>query len=275
MNVFSSELLGVFVMGDLGPGPTFKIKGNKNTSTEMIAWNKEPFDLSANTDLTFNYSFDSGKTWAPLTVNVTTSAANTAAVRCYEISNALMANATFRELFESSVITDTKSNISFLKVRAKRPREIWKCYVSNASAETKLRFNKYAGLSQLPSYYSRHNINQINNFPDSAGCLLELSNPLAGDDVNIVQESGMSTTVKSDWELLEGKSSVFQFQKITTDGSNGNRTTQVIEYGAGSSVGGLARKTIYVYDGGNTTANPNKVFSIPYVLTSSDLVTPP
>lgn len=80
-----------------------------------------------------------------------------------------------------------------------------------------------------------------------------------------------SASVKTDWELLRGRSGLFTFQKITVDGSD--RITQIIEYGAGSQAGDLARKIKYSYTSSNT--KPDLIAEIPYVLASGDLITPP
>jgi hypothetical protein len=220
--------------------------------------------------LTFNYSFDSGSTWTALAVNVASGAASTSAVTCQEIATALSANTTWAELYEASVISDPKAG-NWLKVRAKRARGLWKTYISNTSAESKLRFNKKAGVAELPSYFSRHTIANIGEYDGSAGMLIELSNPVSGVDVAIVDDAGLdSSTVQSDYELLAGRSGLFNFQKITVDGSD--RITQIIEYPAGSVAGDFARKIQYSYTGANK--NPDKITEIPYTLTNSDLVTP-
>jgi hypothetical protein len=139
---------------------------------------------------------------------------------------------TWAELYEASVISDPKAG-NWLKVRAKRARGLWKTYISNTSAESKLRFNKKAGVAELPSYFSRHTIANIGEYDGSAGMLIELSNPVSGVDVAIVDDAGLdSSTVQSDYELLAGRSGLFNFQKITVDGSD--RITQIIEYPAGS-----------------------------------------
>ena len=84
-------------------------------------------------------------------------------------------------------------------------------------------------------------------------------------------ETGYLIDVHKDYQLLRGRSGLFQFQNITVDGSD--RTTQIIEYSAGAKVGDLAMITNYVYSGGNT--QPSEIFQQPYTLTASDLITPP
>jgi hypothetical protein len=76
--------------------------------------------------------------------------------------------------------------------------------------------------------------------------------------------------VHADYQLLRGRSGLFQFQNVTVDGSD--RPTQIIEYSAGAKVGDLAMKTTYAYTSANT--QPSKVCQVPYTLTAGDLVVP-
>lgn len=269
-NVFDSEFVGVLVLGDRQLSLNFRIKGNTNTSVNMIAWNREPYNLTGgNANLTFNYSFDSGSTWTPLVIDVSTSAAATSAALCSEIALALNGNATFSALYTASVITDPRSG-NYLKVMANRSREKWKTYVTNTSAESILRFNKKAGVGELPTYFARHTISNVGNYDDSVGMLVQLTT--SGADINIITDAGFDyTTVRNDWELLDGRSGIFNFQKITVDGSD--RITQIIEYPAGAGIGDLGRLIGYTYTGANK--NPNQITEIPYTLTSGSLVTPP
>lgn len=88
----------------------------------------------------------------------------------------------------------------------------------------------------------------------------------------MVTQAGFNiANVQTDWQLLRGRSGIFNFQNITVDGSN--RITQIIEYPAGAQVGDFARKIQYTYSGGNT--QPSQITEIPYTLTAGDLVTPP
>lgn len=270
-NVFDQEFVGALVLGDRQLSLNFRVKGNINTSIEMVAWNREPYNLSADTSLTFNYSLDSGHTWAARTINVTSLAASSSAVTCQEIANALNADALWKELYLAYVVSEPKAG-NFLKVRSLKPRERWKTYISNSSAESVVRFNKKAGVAELPSYFSRHTIANINTYSDSIGLLIELSNPVAGDDVAIVEDAGFdSASVSEDWELLAGRSGLFTFKKQTIDGSN--RVTEIIEYPAGAIAGDFAKKTSYTYSGANTS--PTNVTEEPYVIQSGDLITPP
>lgn len=267
-NPFETEFVGALVLGDRQLSLNFRVRPNINTSKDMVAWNREPYNLTGNTDLTFYYSFNSGATYSSVTIDVSTEAASVSAATCAEVAEALNANTLWFELYEAYVVSDPKAG-NFLKIRAKRPRERWKTYIDNAEAESILRFNKKAGVAELPTYFSRHTIDS--DFEDSVRMLIELSDPVTGVDVNIVEDADLdSATVQEDWQLLAGRSGIFNFQKITVDGSD--RITQIIEYPAGAAAGDFARKVNYSYTSSNK--NPDKITEIPYVLTGSDLVTP-
>lgn len=77
--------------------------------------------------------------------------------------------------------------------------------------------------------------------------------------------------VKSDWELLRGRSGLFTCQKLTVDGSD--RVTEIIEYQSGALTGDLGRKIKYTYTGALT--KPSTIAEIPYTLKSTDLISIP
>lgn len=83
--------------------------------------------------------------------------------------------------------------------------------------------------------------------------------------------NGHLILILADWELLADRSNTHTFANITQDGSG--RITQIIEYFCGAKAGDMGRKIQYTYTGANTV--PNQITTIPYTLTSADLVTPP
>lgn len=266
-NVFDSEFIGTLLLGDRQLSLNFRVRGNTNSSIDIIGWTPEPYDLSSETTLRFYYSFDAGNTWTTFTVNVAAGAAVPARTLASEIVTTLNANATFAALYEASVANDGK-NSRFVKIRSKRPRGSWKTYISNDGAEEILRFNKKAGVAELPSFFSRHTIDSES--PDSVKMLIELD-PSDLTHRTIITDAGLDYSAeREDWELLEGRSGLFTFQKITVDGSD--RITEIIEYPAGAEEGDFARKITYTYTGGNT--KPSEIFEIPYTLGSGDLITP-
>jgi hypothetical protein len=152
-------------------------------------------------------------------------------------------------------------------VKSRFQRENFKAYINNTSAETVLKFNRYAGVAELPDYFARHTIANRLTYTDSLGCLVQLSQPT---DNTIITDAGLSTSPKADYELLHGRSGLFMFNKQTVDSSS--RVTQKIEYPAGAVAGDMAKKTTYSYTGAKT--EPDTIAEIPYVLQSSDLITP-
>jgi hypothetical protein len=88
---------------------------------------------------------------------------------------------------------------------------------------------------------------------------------------SIITDAGFTPAdMQEDYELLRGRSGIFNFQKITVDGDD--RITQIIEYPAGAEAGDLARKINYTYTSSNE--KPDTITEIPYVLRSGDLITP-
>jgi hypothetical protein len=269
-NVFETEFRGNWVLHDRQYSLTFTCPANRNQSNFMMAYKQGPYDLTAAADLTINYAYDLDfKNWSALTINV--SGANAAATTVYEIVSTLNGNATFASMWVAVVADYENFKTVLIRTKPDRPKAVVKTYISNSGAETKLGFNRYAGVSELPTYFERHTIAERFNFPDSCAQIILLDE---GDsiDQDIIEQAGFDpSSMLEDWELLRGRASgLFKFKKQTVDGSG--RLTEVIEYGAGSQVGDFARKTQYVYTGANSV--PDEITEIPYVLQSGDLITP-
>lgn len=277
MNVFDQEFRGNLLLGDRQHIPTFPVPPNKNKSDQMIAWNNSTYDLSSDNTLTINYAIDPQmKAFSAISINVAggTASATTAA----EIVVALNANSTFLSLFTASEkkwVDRNRISQSTVFIQAKRPAQSIRAYISNSSAEKKLRFNKYAGIAEIPSFFDRHQISNSTN-PESEGMLIKLDGTDTAVDRVIIREFLQNTAwtnsdLQADYALLAGRSGLFQFKKQTVDGSN--RITQIIEYSAGAVAGDFAKKINYTYSGANTS--PTNITEIPYVLATGDLITPP
>ena len=282
-NPFTDEFRGSWVLGDRQQSLTFVCPGNKGRGDTVItAWSDGPYNLSGNDAdgnskavLTIKLCILPFRGWSSVAVNIGSGSALTVDA----IVTALNADATFAGLFTASKnVTSGRLEITSLK-----PTTSMKFYVVNGRAESVLKFNARAGIAELPTYFSRHTMAEILNFPDSANMLVALNPYAAGgssvvDDAlinNAVDGKGVSlgysaSTVQADYQLLEGRSGLFKFQKITVDGSN--RITQIIAYSAGAAVGAPAMKTKYTYTSANT--NPDKITEEPYTLESGDLITP-
>lgn len=275
-NVFENDFLGHLLLDDRQYVLDFKVPANVNKSLYQFAWAEPPYNTVGNTSLTINYSIDSGKTFSPLVISLTSGASRTAD----NIATELNANSNFASLFTAKVIV-TNTGVRRLLIQSILQREYFKVYISNTGAETILRFNSKAGVAELPSYFDRHTIANFQNFgpggsnayPDSQGCLVKLTIPT---DNFYITNAGFTATAQKDWQLLRGRAiGSFKFQNIVTDSGNGNRITSIIEYPAGAKAGDLARKIEYQYTGSNSTSQPNFVFECPYVLASGDLSTVP
>jgi len=227
-----------------------------------------------------NYAWDINfKNFSSLAINV--AGASPATTLASEVASKLNANAIFAEMFVAQVTPLVPHQPTFPHVspntytvlivpKPGRIKPNIKLWISNSSAEIPLRFNLKTGISEMPTYMDRHTIENRFIFPDSQGCLIHLdeSNP---DDEAIIEAAGFDPgAMLEDWQLLAGRSGIFNFQKLTVDGSD--RITEIIEYPAGAKKGDFARKIAYSYTGANK--NPDQITEIPYTLTNSDLVTP-
>lgn len=268
-NVFDQEYHGFLLLSDRKLIPSFKVAPNKNLQSKQVAWNPGPYDLSSGSVLEFNFAWDAEfKNWASLEIDV--AGANASATTAAEIVSALNNDPTFSSMLSASVYgIPGGDSVMVSKVASKRQSA--RFYFGNSGAETALGFNKMASVAELPEYFSRHTVQNVKNFEDSAGLLIRLDESDTVDQ-SVIQGAGFDpSSMKEDWELLRGRASgLFTFQKLTVDGSD--RITQIIEYPAGAVAGDFARKIQYVYSGSNT--NPSQVTEIPHVLQSGDLVSP-
>lgn len=173
--------------GDYGPGKglplTFKVPGNKNRGEVMVAWNSEPYDLSGDDDLTFNFAFDNEfKNIASFTVAV--AGATAASTLASEIRDILNANSSFSAWFTAGVDANAKgSQVNRLYVRQKRPASGFRTYISNSGAELALKFNKFGGVADIPSYFDKDTIANRFNTTEANNKLIRLSHAISGNTV--------------------------------------------------------------------------------------------
>jgi hypothetical protein len=270
-NLFSQEFIGNWVGSDRQYSVTFKIPANRNTQDYQLAYNDGPWDLtgldvSGNDSYLYINYFSSFDSTSYNTITIDVSGDDIASTKPYEVVDNLNADSNFSDLF----IAEVSKNTVLIKSNPRRSKNVI-MWISNDGAERVLRFNKHAGIAELPTYFGRHTIENKSSFSDSLGSLFLLDE---NDSVhqNIIEEAGFDfEVVQEDWELLNGRiSGLFTFQKISVDASD--RITQIIEYPAGAKEGALSRKMIYSYSGENTS--PSEVFEIPYVLQNNDLINP-
>lgn len=277
-NVFVADFEGNWVLGDRQHIPKFVVRRNSGRGDEWaVAWNEGPYDLSGNDadgstadTLEIMYALREPKNWALISVDITADAASASAVTPQEIVVSLNDDTLFSERFEASLDRYDGSGQNRVRIRQKKPGTEMRFYVKNGRAEEKLRFNARAGVQEMPTYFGRHTIDNRFGFDDGQNHVIELD--IAGSTVDLnlvldaVDDHGKAmdfgwdgTTERADWELLEGKSGLFDFTSY--DG-----TSVKIIYSAGAQAGDLAKKI--VTDGDNT-------FVMPHTLETGDLITPP
>lgn len=279
-NPFADEFRNNWLLGDRHHAPTFVIPGNAGRGKEIIyTWNKGPYNLSGTDSdgnqtkyLNVNYCLHNPKNWATIQVDLTAEAASSSAVSVSEVAASLLANTLFAERFK----VEYDFNLKIVKISQKKPITEFLFYVSNGQAEEVLRFNARAGVAEAPAFFGRHTIANRFTYSDSEGKLILLdpsSNVNAAVIDNAADARGTSlgydhSVVQTDAQLLRGKSGIFNYQKLTVDGSD--RITQIIEYPAGALAGDMARKINYTYT--STNKNPTTIKEIPYTLQSGDLI---
>lgn len=285
-NVFDNDFSGSMLLGDRQFIPSFVVKRNAGRGAELVyAWNQGPYNLSGNdasgntaANLLVSFALHNDKNWATITVPLTNGAASTSAVTTAEAAASMNAYSLFSERFIATVGSYNQNRHPQLMIKQRKPVTEFKFYVQNTNGESVLGFNARAGITELPTYFARHSVANRFNFVDSEGALIALDEGNAVDRLvinNAKDAYGVSlgydyTAMKEDWELMKGRSGIFNFQKLTVDASD--RITEIIEYPAGAIAGDLARKIAYTYTG--TNKNPNQITEIPYTLESGDLVTP-
>lgn len=298
-NPFSSEFRGNWVLGDRQQSLTFVCPPNSGRSEELVSsWNEPTngtYDFSGNDSdgnstnvLVFRFSIN--QIWTNLEVNITDNtnaslspAPTDSAMRPYEIVSILNSDPSFSSHFIASLDKFNSGENHRIIIRQKFQTSRMKFFVLNGRAEEILGFNKRAGVAELPSYFSRYKVYGGDmGYPiDGTNAIVELDPDAAGGssvvDDNIINYavdnkgnplSFDASVMKEDYEFLEGRSGIFMFKKQTLDGSG--RIVELIEYPAGASVGGFARKILYTYTGTNT--NPSTIKELPHVLESSDIL---
>ena len=285
-NPFAEEFRGNWVLGDHQQALSFPCPANTGRSANTITvWNEGPYNLGgADADGTLTRSLNlvfstaSGnlfKQWTTLSILI--AGVVPAATTAYEIQALLMADGTFSTFFDV-YIDQFNNDTPRLTIKSKSNKQV-KFYVLNNQAETILKFNARAGVAELPSYFDRHTVSNIYAFTDCQNALVSLNMTLNVDQAIVTGATdakgnplGYTTAIQADWQLLKGRSGIFNFQYITFDGSS--RIATIVEYPAGAKIGDLGRKITYSYSGVMTS--PNRIWETPYQLTNTEIsATPP
>lgn len=279
MNLFNQEYKAIFPQTDHHAFPktliTYSIPPNKNTNTTMYAWNTGPYNFSSVTDLTINWAINTAlNQFSSVSIDVSGSTAS--ATTALEVVAALNANTTFNDLFEAKIVKvqeqPSEAESQTVLILSKKENHGIRVYISNSGAESQLRFNKHAGIAEIPSYFSKDNIVNYNN-ENSAGHLIELDGTNTSIDRPIIREflnndGWTNSDLKTDWQLLEGRGGRFKFTINTVNGNG--QPTNTIEWSAGAVAGDLAVRTVRVW-GGASDSVPQEEYQVPHILTSSDV----
>jgi hypothetical protein len=284
MNPFPQEYRGSLLLDDRQYSLTFDCPPNAGRGPGDARTFSEPnWDLSGvdadgnDTDLlTISYALDRHQmTFVDLQIDIGVGAASLASVRPAEIVTTLNTNVSFSTHFAARVAEGG----GHIKLSTKKEPERIRWYIKRGGADTVLNFNKFVGIKELPTYFSRHTIDSRYDFVDGTAMLIELDPGGSTVDANMIDnavsnkgvELGYdSSVVLDDYQLLGGRSSAFMFYKNTVDGSS--RITQQIIYPAGAQVGDMAKLIKMTYTAAQT--EPDQRTEEPYVLTSGDLITP-
>lgn len=286
-NPFADEFEGSWPVGDRHHMPTYVIKPNTGRGKEIIyAWNNAPYNLSGN-DLDGNakkylkivYCLHNPKNWATMQIDLTSTAVSASSVTMEEVATALAANTLFNERFYVEISSYNSSASRTVKIFSKKPTTEFKFYVQNGQAESVLKFNTRAGIAELPTFMSKHTIANRFVYPDSEGKIIQLDMSLNEDAAlvnNAVDFRGVSlgyssSIVQQDWQLLRGRSGIYQFVKGPSGNAVSTTETQIL-YPAGAKAGDLAEKIVTQKDAGGIVVAS---FQMPYTLASGDLITPP
>lgn len=286
-NPFHEDFEGNWLLADRHHIPKFVVKRNAGRGAELVRTHiVGPYDLSGNDSegdaaniLKVCFSLNNNKNWATLSIDISDGAASSSAVTSAEIVAALNGDTLFSERFVASLGSYNKSSSPEIIIKQRKPATEFKFYIINGQAEEKLGFNKFAGVAELPTYFARHTLANRFAYTDSVGMLIQLdeSNNVDAALINgAVDHAGASlgfssSSVSDDYELLQGRSGLFQFTKGPSTNAVSSTTTTIV-YHAGAGVGDLAKKIVVQKDAGGLVVNE---FELPYTLASGDLITPP
>jgi len=168
-NLFN-DYYGYYITGDSSSFKlTFKVPANKNHGEFFINWNSGPYDFSSfGSNLKFNFAFDPAfKNWSSFTVDV--AGVNPSATTVYEIVEILNNNSNFKDWYTAGIYNNNQ-----IGIRQKRQALQFHTYISNSEAEFVLKFNKNAGIADIPSYFDKDTIDNRFVSQNANGHLIRL-----------------------------------------------------------------------------------------------------
>lgn len=214
-NVFN-EYQGFWSLGDHKDyALTFKVPGNKNSGEVSLAWENGPYDLSASGVLTINVAIDRDfKIFS--TINVDVTGADAGATKASEIRDILNSDSNF-----SSWFTASTSDLRF-GIRQKKSNTSMRHYVVNSGAENVVKFNKFAGVADIPSFFEKDTIAKRMDSPEANNCLVRLSHSIS--TISVANPTVVTTKVP---HLLTTGDKVFITGSNSTPSINGEYTATV------------------------------------------------
>jgi hypothetical protein len=159
-NPLPQDFYAPWLLSDRQYNPDFKCPRNAGRGDEfVVSYGTPTFNLSGNDSdgnskavLTISFALNDYRNWADL--QVTISASSLAATTPQEVVTSLLANAVFTDFFTVALDQSNQS----IQIRQKRPNTSMRFYIKNGRAESVLKFNKLAGVAEMPTYFTRHTI---------------------------------------------------------------------------------------------------------------------
>lgn len=275
-NVYNFEFRGSLFGADRQYQTTWNVPGNTNRPDYMVNKQVGPYNLSApgNNVFTMYYAYDPSLLgYSPL--NITITGADMTAVTAAEVASSLNSNNIFSGMFQASVFSSQYYQFAPSSVLIKYTKNTggghFRAYIENAGAETVLQYNRSAPIRQLPTYFTRWDMQERFQFPTLGPDRLILLNPSANSyEAQLIQLQGMDPNAPlADWQLMKGSNDAYFFYNSVYNTSG--QLTEELKYYAGASIGDAAKKTFYLYSGTTLCAK----LETPYTLQSGDLINPP
>ena len=275
-NVYNFEFRGSLFGSDRQYQTTWNVSGNTNRPDYMVNKQVGPYDLSApgNNVLTMYYAYDPSLLgYSPL--NITITGANMSAVTAAEVASSLNSNAIFNTMFQASVFSSQYYQFAPSSVLIKYTKNAggghFRAYIENTGAETILQYNRSAPIRELPTYFTRWDMQERFQFPTLGPDRLILLDPATNPyEAQLIQWQGMDPNAPlADWQLMRGTNDAYFFYNTVYNTSG--QLTEELKYYAGATVGDAAKKTYYLYSGTTLCAK----LETPYTLQSGDLISPP
>jgi hypothetical protein len=193
LNPFAEEYRGNLNVADRGHALTFVIRPNNGRSVDIVFSHANPaplytFDLSGSdanggdkSVLTLSICVD-GRRYNDLSVDIAGTTASATTVS--EIVTLLNADVMFSSYFTAAPEFLQKYDQFPLRISIKCKKQLTKFYVKNKGAESVLKFNAKAGISEIPTYFERHTIgNETYPEGETSNNLICLSKPIVANTV--------------------------------------------------------------------------------------------